>query len=71
MWRRCVSCRGKNGVSFCDCGSIAAEAADTAEGFGQRRCRNIGQQLEQQELLERLIELGYERTTQVDAIGQF
>lgn len=31
----------------------------------------LGQQLEQQELLERLIELGYERTTQVDAIGQF
>lgn len=31
----------------------------------------LGQQLEQQELLERLIELGYERNTQVDAIGQF
>ena len=31
----------------------------------------LGQQLEQQELLERLIELGYERTTQVDVIGQF
>ena len=33
---------GRTGYRFCDCGSIAAEAADTAEGFGQRRCRNIG-----------------------------
>lgn len=31
----------------------------------------LGQQLEQQELLEQLVELGYERTEQVDAIGQF
>ncbi len=31
----------------------------------------LGQQLEQQEMLTRLVELGYERTEQVDAIGQF
>lgn len=31
----------------------------------------VGERLEQRELLERLIELGYERTEQVDAIGQF
>ncbi len=31
----------------------------------------VGEQCEQQDILETLVKLGYERTTQVDAIGQF
>ena len=34
--------QGEERYRFCDCGSIAAEAADTAEGFGKRCCCNIG-----------------------------
>lgn len=53
----------------------------TAEAFLQRQqaslggsdklVLSVGQEIEQQKVLERLLELGYERTAQVDGLGQF
>lgn len=53
----------------------------TAEAFQQRQLApkkgadslhiEVGQELEQQALLKQLLAMGYERTDQVDAIGQF
>ena len=61
----------EHGIVFVTAEALLQKLPVPQQVLGSGVVVTLGQQLEQQELLERLIELGYERTEQVDAIGQF
>ena len=61
----------ERGIVFVTAEALLQKLPVPQQVLGSGIVVTLGQQLEQQELLERLIELGYERTEQVDAIGQF
>lgn len=61
----------EQGIVFVTAEALLQKLPVPQQVLGSGVVVTLGQQLEQQELLERLIELGYERTEQVDAIGQF
>lgn len=61
----------ERGIVFVTAEALLQKLPVPQQVLGSGVVVTLGQQLEQHELLERLVELGYERTEQVDAIGQF
>lgn len=61
----------ERGIVFVTAEALLQKLPVPQQVLGSGVVVTLGQQLEQQEMLTRLVELGYERTEQVDAIGQF
>ena len=61
----------ERGIVFMTAEALQQKQLRPAGGSGRSLVLKLGEEHEQQEIIKILVELGYERTDQVDAIGQF
>lgn len=61
----------ERGIVFVTAEALQQKQLRPAEDIAKRIKLNIGEEIDQIQIMQNLLDLGYERTEQVDAIGQF